>query len=186
MASNIIRALCISTALLIVPIIASFFLDGWLWTGFDYFFAWVMFSIASLAFTFIATSDRRMTYKLAVGITVVASFLLIWVNGAVGMIGDEGNPANLMYLGVVALALLGMAAARLRPLPMSYAMYVAASAQFIVPVIAMIVWRPAMNEAPGMIGIFALNTLFVAMFAASALLFRRASDESAGTLTSRA
>ena len=36
--------------------------------------------------------------------TVVTAFLLIWINIAVGIIGDEGDPPNLMYAVVLGLA----------------------------------------------------------------------------------
>lgn len=37
---------------------------------------------------------------------LAAAFILIWVNLAVGIIGDEGNSANLMYVGVLAAGII--------------------------------------------------------------------------------
>ncbi len=54
MQKNILRALFISTALLIIPVSASFWAEGWLWTVSDYVLAWLLFSLVSLGFTFIA------------------------------------------------------------------------------------------------------------------------------------
>ena len=36
----------------------------------------------------------------------MAAFLLIWINLAVGIIGSEDNPANLMYGAVLLLGLV--------------------------------------------------------------------------------
>jgi hypothetical protein len=38
--------------------------------------------------------------RCAVGIAVVSALLLVWINAAAGMIGDD-NPANVMYVGVI-------------------------------------------------------------------------------------
>ena len=49
---------------------------------------------------------------LAVAVAVGAAFLMTWANLAVGIIGNEGNPAHLMFFGVVAIGLCGAAVAR--------------------------------------------------------------------------
>jgi hypothetical protein len=46
----------------------------------------------------------------------VAAFILIWMNLAVGIIGSEDNPANLMYGGVLAVAIVGAFMVRFRPM----------------------------------------------------------------------
>ena len=54
-------------------------------------------------------------YKFGVGVALAAAFILVWVNGAVGIIGDESNDANMMYFGVLAVGIIGAIIARLRP-----------------------------------------------------------------------
>jgi len=83
------------------------------------------------------------------------------------MIGDEGNPANLLYVGVLAVALIGTAIARFRPGEMTSAMFATAGAQALVAVIALVA---------GFGPILALDG-FVALWVASALLFRQTSVE---------
>ena len=46
--TKIIRVLLVATGLLIVPLTASFFVDGWNWGVGGYVFAWVMFASAGL------------------------------------------------------------------------------------------------------------------------------------------
>jgi hypothetical protein len=60
---------------------------------------------------------------------VLAAFLTIWVNLAVGMIGEEGDPLNLMFVGVLLLALAGALLARFRAAGMAKAMLATAAAQ---------------------------------------------------------
>ena len=47
-----------------------------------------------------------------------------------------------------------------------------ALAQALVPVIALIIWQPTITL--GVLAVFALNGIFVMLFAGSAFLFRRA------------
>ncbi len=116
-------------------------------------------------------------YRVAVGVALAAAFLLVWVNGAVGIIGNEGNPANLMYFGVLAVGVIGALIARLEPHGMARALFATAFAQMLVPVIALIIWQPQVTSwgAAGVVGVFILNAFFATLWLGSALLFRRAS-----------
>lgn len=78
-----------------------------------------------------------IAYRSAVGIALVGAFLLIWVNGAVGIIGSENNDANLMFVGVLAIAVIGALVARFKAVGMSRAFIVTALAQALVGLIAL-------------------------------------------------
>ena len=108
--TKIIRVLLVAAGLLIVPLTASFFVDGWNWGVGGYVFAWVMFASAGLGFTFVASMGNTIAYKVAVGLAVAAAFVLVWINAAAGIIGD--GPVNLMYLGVIAVGFVGAVIAR--------------------------------------------------------------------------
>ncbi len=56
---------------------------------------------------------------------------------------------------------------------MSRALFATAAAQLLVPVIAVLIWHPPMDE--GLFKTFVLNTNFAVLFVGAALLFRRAS-----------
>ena len=76
-------------------------------------------------------------YKAAVIVSLIATLLLFWINGAVGIIGDANNGANLMFAGVVGVALVGAFLARLRPIGMAIALAATALAQTLVAAIAL-------------------------------------------------
>ena len=58
---------------------------------------------------------------------------------------------------------------------MARALFAMALAQALVPVIALIIWPPAVTSwAPGVVQVFGLNAIFVMLFVGSAMLFRRA------------
>jgi hypothetical protein len=99
---------------------------------------------------------------------VATALILVWVNAAVGIIGD--GPVNLMYFGVLAVGLVGALIARFRPLGMAWTLFAMAIAQMLVPAIALVVWNPPFD--PGIAPVFGLNAFFAALWVVSALLFR--------------
>ena len=117
-------------------------------------------------------TNARTTYRFAVGIALAAAFLLAWVSPSVGLIGADGDPANLMYLGVFAVGAVGTALARLRPSGMARTLSAMAAAQAVVAAIALFggLGRPW----SGPLEIVFSNGFFIALFAGSAWLFRRA------------
>ncbi len=122
-----------------------------------------------------STMFARNAYRAAVGVALAAASLLIWLTGAVGIIGSEDNNANSMYFGVLAVGIIGAIIARFRPNGMARALFSTALAQALVAVIALLFglgfpWGP-----PG--EILGLNGFFVALFVGSALLFRYAARE---------
>ena len=157
--------------LLVLPLVA-----GAQWTLADYVFAAVMFGIVGGLIELAARTSRNLYYRGGALVAVAASFLLVWVNGAVGIIGDEGNNANLMFLGVIAVALAGSIVARFRAGGMARAMAVAAVAEALVavPVVAL---GLGASEPPGMIGVLVLIGGFTGMWGLSALLFRKAATQ---------
>lgn len=112
------------------------------------------------------------TYRSAVGIALAAAFLLAWVSPSVGLIGADGDPANLMYLGVFAVGAVGTALARFRPIGMARTLVAMAVAQAIIAAIALFggLGRPW----SGPLEIIFSNGFFMALFVGSAWLFRRA------------
>jgi hypothetical protein len=170
--TRIIRVLLMAASLLIVPLTASFLVDGWNWGVGDYVIAWVMFSIAGLGFAFAASMGDTIAYKIAVGLSVAAAFLLTWINLAVEIIGDD-NPANLMFFGVPIVGVMGAVIARFEARGMSRALFATALTQALVPVIALMIWNPQVSSwSPGVPHVFGLNAFFVMLFVGSALLFQ--------------
>lgn len=112
-------------------------------------------------------------YRSAVGLALAAAFILVWMNLAVGIIGDSDNLYNLMYGGVLAVGLIGAIVARFQARGMAIALLATALAQALVAVIVMIAGLGVPGK-PGAGGIVMINGLFVALWLGSAWLFRRA------------
>ena len=121
---------------------------------------------------------RSNAYRFAFGVGLAGVLLLGWVSGAVGIIGSENQPVNLMYWAVPAVLLIGsLYIARLKPSGMARTLFVTALVQMSVPVIALIISPEVSWGNVGVIGVFVVNSIFVVLFAISALLFRRAERE---------
>jgi hypothetical protein len=116
--------------------------------------------------------NAMTAYRLAIGVALATACILVWLSLGVGIIGKDGDPANRMYFGVVAVGILGALFARFRPLGMARALFAMALAQALVAAIALIARLGLPWSGPAEIVL--LNAFFVAMFAGSALLFRRA------------
>ena len=178
----ILRWVLITAALLAIPALAMVFrlgvpdpgsgTDGVNWGPMDFATMGVLILGAGLLFEYAASRAGNVAHKLAVGIAVAAGLGLIWVNLAVGMIGDEGNAANLMYIFVLFVALVGAAIGRFEPRKASIAMFATAAAHVVVAAIALIA---------GLDPTLPADAFFVAAWVASGLLFRQASVASAAS-----
>jgi hypothetical protein len=146
--------------------------DGLAWMAPIGFFA---VPVIGAVIAYKQTKTHGTAYRAAVGVALAAAFLLAWVNLAVGVIGSEDNPANLMYVAVLAVGIIGAIIARFRPHGMARALFAMALAQGLVAVIALtfglgLPWSPPVE-------ILGVNGFFVALFVGSALLFRYAGRE---------
>lgn len=173
LSKSILRLALAIAFLLLIPFIAMQFTKEVVWTLSDFVAAGILLLGAGLLYLLVASRARNGAYKLAVGVAVAAALLLVWGNLAVGFIGNEDNPANLLYGGVLAVGFVGSIAAQLQPLGMAKAMFAVALTQFVVPFVALSIWRPELTL--GVLWVIVLNTLFAGLWVTSALLFRRAS-----------
>jgi len=161
---------------LLLPWVAMQFTDEVAWTVGDFAVMGALLGGIGLGLELAVRKTGNTAYRTATGAALAAALLLLWINGAVGIIGSEQEDANLLYGGVLAVALMGTIAARFRPAGMALAMCATALAQALVPAIALtfalsataLVWSP---EVP------ALTGFFVALWLISAWLFGKATRE---------
>jgi hypothetical protein len=174
-----IAAWSAAALLLLLPLVAMQFTEEVSWTVADFVFAAVLILAVGVPFELAVRKSGDRAYRTAVGIALVAAFLLVWVNGAVGIIGSEDSPANLMYFGVLAVGILGALLARFQPLGMARTLFATALAQAVVAGIALIAGLG--SPANGPLEIVLLNGFFVALFAGSGALFRKVACGEAAT-----
>lgn len=163
-----------AVALFVVPVGAKLLLlPGMLWDAADFVFAAVMLGGGAALYDRLSRRSGGIAYRLGACAALAAIFLLIWLNLAVGIIGDEDNPANLMFAVPIALAVGGAIAAGLRPNGMACAMVAAAVAEAMIVPVALI-WRLGADSAIWPREVIALGAFFTGLWLAAAWLFRRA------------
>ena len=167
---SVIRLALATVFILLLPLLAQ-----WAWGPADFVFAGALIFGTGFMYLLVARKGGTTAYRLAVGLALAAAFVLVWMNLAVGLIGSEDNPANLMYGGVLAIGFLGAIIAELRPEGMARVLFTMALAQAVVPAIALIVWKPPVTS--DVLRVLGVNALFVVLFVGSALLFRSAARE---------
>src|SRR5215217_5994967 len=113
------------------------FTDEVAWDETDFAVMGAMLFSACGAYELAARMTGNVAYRAAVGVAVVTAFILIWINLAVGIIGSEDNPANLMYGGVLAVAVLGGLIVRFQPHRLAQVLVATALAQILVGIIAL-------------------------------------------------
>ncbi|MDQ3259144.1 MAG: hypothetical protein M3R15_35650 [Acidobacteriota bacterium] len=158
--------------ILLLPLLAMRVTDEVVWGAADFAFAGALLVGAGLTYELAARKAGNITYRAAVGVAGAAALLLVWLSLGVGIIGRDGDPANLMYFGVLAVGIIGALIARFRPRGMARALFATSLAQTSVAVIALIAGLGYPWSGP--LELSLLNGFFVALFVGSAWLFRRA------------
>jgi hypothetical protein len=169
------RVALATAVILMVPLVAMQFTDEVAWGPGDFIVMGAVLFGTGLSYELVAGRSGNITYRAGVGLGLATAFLLVWLNLAVGVIGSSGNPANLMYIGVLAVGIIGATMARFQPYGMARALLATAFAQGLVAVIALVFRLGSPGSGP--LQIVALNGFFVALFVGSAWLFRRAAPQ---------
>ena len=165
----IVRVTLATAFILLLPLLAMQFTDEVVWDLVDFAVAGALLFGAGLTYEMVSRKARESgingAYRAAVGVAIATALILVWMNLAVGLIGNEENPANLMYAGVLAVGTIGAIIARFQPRGMARALFATALAQMLVGVIALIA---------GLGFTLILDGFFAALWIGSALLFRDA------------
>jgi len=155
-------------ALLLLPLLAMQFTAEVRWDLPDFAFAGFLVLVTGLLYELAARRAASPAYRAGAAVALATGFVLVWANAAVGVIGSEDNPANLMFHGVLAIGLLGALAARLRARGMALALAATAAAQVAADVVAV-------SNGWGFAG--PVTVFFAALWLASAWLFRKAARQ---------
>ena len=171
---QLVRILLVTAAVLAVPLVAMQFSAEVNWSPGDVLIAGLMLIAAGTAYEFVAGRLRRETdgvantpYRVAGALAVLGALALVWINLAVGIIGNEGDAANLLYVSVLIVGLIGALSARFEPAGMERALWATTAAQALVTGVTVTLIS---SDGPTL----AMNGGFVLLWAAAAMLFRAA------------
>jgi hypothetical protein len=162
----------LTTALLLcIPFIAMRFTDEVKWSAADFIIMGILIFGTGLSYVLLTRSSSNIINRAAVALAIGSTFLLIWANLAVGLIGSGPNAANLMYIGIVAIVIIGTFLSRFTAKGMERVMFTTTIALLLFAVIQLLA---KMYEYHGssIIEIIGVNLFFATLFAVSGLLFR--------------
>jgi hypothetical protein len=171
-----IAAWCSIPGILLIPLIAMQFSDDVLWTLSDFVIIGALLVGTGLTYEMVVRKAVTAAYRVAAGIACFTGLFLIWVNLAVGIIGDENNSANMMFFGVLSIGIIGAILVRLEPKGMARVLCVMAGAQILIAVIALIgnLGSTSMNWPRDVLGV---TGILVTLWLISAALFREAARD---------
>lgn len=166
----------ITGSILLIPLIAMQLTSEVLWTFSDFLFAGTLIFGTGLTYKIVTRESEKLVYRAAVGTALFTGFILIWANGAVGIIGSESNPINLAYYGVIFIGLLGTVVSRLQSKGMTLTMLITALAQALLTATALIggFYQSPPSSVTEILGV---NGFFIILWSISALLFRNAAEK---------
>jgi hypothetical protein len=164
----------ITALFLLVTSLANHFVEGWNWELLAFVRIGTIVFGVGLAYQLVTRNVGTLAYRAAVGVALVAAFLLMWANFV--QMADV-NRAAAMYFVVPLVGIIGAAMARLRPDGMARALFATAIAQALILTITLI-RNPQVTSlaSPATRGV-AGNTFFLVLFVGSALLFRTAARD---------
>ena len=153
--------------LLLLPLVT-----GAPWEASDYILVAVIFGTVGGIIELTVRKSASVAYRAGVVVALAASVFHIWFTGAVGIIGNESNPGNVLYLGVVVIAILGSIATLGRARGLMWVMAVVAVAELLVPPIA---YAGVADPVDAVLRreVFVLGGFFTAMWLLAAWLFRQ-------------
>ena len=157
--------------LLLLPAIAMRYTNEVDWSASDFVAMGALLGTVGLATEFLVRRSGSTAYRIGAVIAMATAFLTVWVNLAVGMIGDD-NLYNLLFGGVIAIALVGSILSRFKADGMARTMFATAAAQAVVGGLGIT------SDPRGAV----FSMIFALPWVLAAVLFRRA-DTDQGTST---
>jgi hypothetical protein len=156
-----------AAALMLAPAVATQLSDEMRWTLADFLLVGAMLLAGCGLFELLLRKSDSWAYRAGALVAVGAAFLLFLAAGAVGIVGGEDEPANLIHLGVIALAAAGALVARFRARGLARAMAVTAGAQVLAGIVGLVL-------VPDLWGFVLGTALFTSLWLLSAWLFAKA------------
>lgn len=158
----------VGAGLLLLPLAMMQVVDGWNWGPGAFLFLGILIGGALLLYEQAVRRGVSLAYRGGVATAMLAAFLIVWMNVAVGIVGED-NPANFSFFMLIFAAAVGAYAARGEAAGMARAMLGVAVVQLLLAI--------AIATAPSTVGAARVLTLcgvFGGLWLLSAALFHSA------------
>jgi hypothetical protein len=162
--------------ILLVPLIAMQYTTAVNWGVGDFIVMGVLLFGTGVAFVILTAYSNNFIHKVAMVFAIGATFLMIWSNLAVGLIGGGSNAGNLMYAAVILVGLVGTYLSRFSSRGMERTMFAMAITFVLIAIIALVA---NMQDYPGssVKEIIGVNSFFTVLFVMAGMLFRFVATE---------
>ena len=167
----------IAIAILAAPFVAmQLNAEGVNWSAGDFAVMGAMLGTVGGFLELAVRMSRNRYYRAGAGVALLGAFLLVWANLAVGIVGSEHNPNNQLFFVALLMGIAGIIGAKARADGMVRAMLTTASSI----IVAFIVSALGVRDEPIVRSVVEAmaTSVFVALFLASAWMFRRAAIDS--------
>lgn len=101
--------------LLAAPFIAMRLTSEVYLTASDFIFAGALLAVIGCAFELAVRASQNRAYRAGTALALLATFLTIWANLAVGIVGSENNPANLLFFAALLVGIIAACVTRFPP-----------------------------------------------------------------------
>ena len=163
----ILRSAIGALALIMVPLVASRFVERWHWGAGRFLFVYFLFFAMGIMYALVAQNSVP-SYKAGAAVSMVTGFSLGW--STMVQVADSGHPQNFAYCGVLAVGIFGALLARLEPGGLARTLFAMA-----VTLVLITVFLPS-GAAPDLARRMAIgHFVFTAIFISAGLMFRQAS-----------
>ena len=164
----LIRPLIATTALLLVTLVAMQFTREVQWTPFDFIFAAALILALAVPLEYVIQRTRG-TYRVGATLALLTTFLMTWVNAAVGITDSD---ADALYLLVVLIGVLGAISVRARPKALAWVVTAMAVLVVLIGLGALLAGIVPPHNTPARM--MALSAFFAVPLLFAAFLFRQA------------
>jgi hypothetical protein len=154
-------------AVLMVPLVASQFVEDWNWPVGAFVRVYVLFFGTGMVFALVARRMCVWSYKAGVGVALFAGFALGW--STMVQTADSGHPERLWYLSVLVVGFTGACLARLKAPGLAVTLFAMAAVLALISVVL-----PSGAPSDMALRMAIGHGVFITLFIASGLLFRHA------------
>ncbi|WP_397592325.1 hypothetical protein [Sphingorhabdus sp.] len=119
-------------ALILTPLVAMQFTREVKWDETDFIVATIIFGIVGGLIELAVRLSSNWYFRIGAMFAVLAGFMVVWANLAVGLIGNEDNPVNLWFGTVLFVAIAGSIASRFRKRILPFAMFLSGALQVAI------------------------------------------------------
>ena len=123
-------------AIIVTPLVAMQFTHEVDWDETDFIVATIILGIVGGLIELAVRLSSDWFFRIGALFAVLAGFMVVWANLAVGLIGNEDNAVNLWFGAVLLIAIAGSIASRFRGSILPFAMFLAGALQVAIGIFA--------------------------------------------------